>query len=68
MQYWVMISGRCHFKFFGIGYNLEFWRGKEDYFNFIDKGPQICYYPTVTSYNFLIKLRIIREIYVLWLL
>ena len=43
-------------------------QNKEDYFNLVDKGPQICYCPTVTTYNFLIKSHIIRMIYVLWLL
>ena len=43
-------------------------QNKEDYFNLVDKGPQICYCPTVTIYNFLIKSHIIRMIYVLWLL
>ena len=30
-------------------------QGKEDYFNPVDKGPQICYCLTVTAYNFLVS-------------
>jgi hypothetical protein len=53
-----------HLSVFPVLGNVQ----SEDSFNFVDKGPQICYCPTVTAYNFFMKSNIIREIYVLWLL